>query len=203
MSEFAGFDPPDANFTPTPNQFFDRVVGRHEPCVVTVVAILIRATLGWRSAVTGGRRIEADLPLSEFVRRGLSQESARKGLRLAEEAGFIRKTAPAGPRDPARYALRWADAKRQDEAIKMERRALGEKRRVLKSSTLKSSTLKFGTPYSKESERNPSEEKKKESERQISSSILGEEKPVEAARRVLAAADTPFARDLRRRRGEG
>ena len=155
-----GFPPIESNYTMCPNMFFDRVVGYYEPCVVNVVAILIRETLGWLNQHTGARKIEAELPLSAFVRHGMSQESARKGLRLAAAAGLILKTEQASPKDPARYALRWEDPKTQQQAIKDERRAFQAKRtrsgglkdtfsrritpggRVLKSSTLKTSPLK-------------------------------------------------------------
>lgn len=170
---FAGFAAPDANFTPTPNQFFDVIVGHYDPCVVTVVAILIRETLGWKNKHTGARKIEAALAQSDFIKHGLSKESVRKGIKTAIAAGFIVQTAAASPRDPARYALRWADMSEQDEAIAHERRALGVeptkagglaapgerqrkskgrkadirvlKTRVLKIRTLKNRTLTDGT----------------------------------------------------------
>ena len=189
---FGGFPPLDANYTMCPNVFFDRIVGFHEPCVVNVVAILIRETLGWLNQHGRGRKIEAELPLSTFVKHGLSQETARKGLRLAAAAGFIIKTEVPSPKDPARYALRWEDPKVQKDAIKEERRALQARRtksgglrdnftkktvlksRVLKSSTLKSRVLDFSTPINKESLNKSSPEKKEESSKGLTSSS-GEE----------------------------
>ena len=191
-SAFGGFPPLDANYTMCPNVFFDRIVGFHEPCVVNVVAILIRETLGWLNQHGRGRKIEAELPLSTFVKHGLSQETARKGLRLAAAAGFIIKTEVPSPKDPARYALRWEDPKVQKDAIKEERRALQARRtksgglrdnftkktvlksRVLKSSTLKSRVLDFSTPINKESLNKSSPEKKEESSKGLTSSS-GEE----------------------------
>jgi len=191
---FGGFPPLDANYTMCPNVFFDRIVGFHEPCVVNVVAILIRETLGWLNQHGRGRKIEAELPLSTFVKHGLSQETARKGLRLAAAAGFIIKTEVPSPKDPARYALRWEDPKVQKDAIKEERRALQARRtksgglrdnftkktvlksRVLKSSTLKSRVLKSRVLKSrvlksKESLNRSSPEKKEESSKGLTSSL--------------------------------
>ena len=120
---FGGFKPLSANFTPSPNQFFDQVIGHYPSCVVTVVAILIRSTLGWADPVTGERRVEAELPLSAFLRPELCESSARKGLSQAMTAGFIVQTARASNRDGARYALRWEDAAAQRETIERARRA--------------------------------------------------------------------------------
>lgn len=125
---FKGFPAIEANYTMCPNMFFDRIVGFFEPCVVNVVAILIRETLGWRNQHTGTRKIEAEVALSTFVRHGMSQESARKGLRLATEAGLIIRTEPPSPKDPARYALRWEDPATQKQAIKEERQAFRARR---------------------------------------------------------------------------
>ena len=107
---FDGFKSLSANFTPTPNQFFDHVIGHYPSCVVTIVAILVRSTLGWEDPVTGDRRVEAELPLSAFLRPELCESSARKGLAQALSAGFIVQTARANNRDGSRYALRWEDS---------------------------------------------------------------------------------------------
>ena len=123
MSSFDGFAPPAASFTPAPNQFFDEVVGHHPACVVSVVAILIRATLGWENRHTGERRVEAELPLSAFVRPELSRTSARAGLTQAIEAGLVVRTGEPTNRSGGRYALRWRDASAQQEALARERRA--------------------------------------------------------------------------------
>ncbi len=122
---FGGFKALSANFTPTPNQFFEEVVG-HYPCrVVTVVAILIRATLGWEDPDTGDRRIEAELPLSAFLRPDLCENSARKGLAEAITAGLIVRTVSANSREGARYALRWADGAALERALEKSRRMQG------------------------------------------------------------------------------
>ena len=183
----SGFPPIESNYTMCPNMFFDRVVGFYEPCVVNVVAILIRETLGWLNQHTGTRKVEAELPLSAFVKHGMSQESARKGLKLAAEAGLILKTEQASPKDPARYALRWEDPKTQQQAIKDDRRAFQAKwtragglrdtlskrdvpqNRVIKSSTLKSSSqevrvLDFTPPPNKGILKKSYPEKKEEEE---------------------------------------
>ncbi len=129
MSAFPGFKSLTANFTTVPNQYFDRIVGHYHPCVERVVAILIRSTLGWEDPDTGERRLEAELPLSAFVRPELSQSSARRGLAGAIEAGFLVCTMEATTREPARYALRWADAEAQKSAIVRQRKAHGQTRR--------------------------------------------------------------------------
>ena len=122
---FGGFKAISANFTPAPNQFFDEVLG-HYPCrVVTVVGILIRSTLGWEDPDTGDRRIEAELPLSSFIRPDLCESSARKGLAEAIGAGLIVRTAAASSRDGARYALRWADGDALERALAKSRRTHG------------------------------------------------------------------------------
>ena len=122
---FSGFKPLSSNFTNCPNQFFEKVVGHYQSCVVTVVAILIRSTLGWADADTKDRRIEAGLALSAFVRPELSETSARKGLAGAIEAGFIIQTQKPTNKQPARYALRWDDPEQQARAIAKQRRAQG------------------------------------------------------------------------------
>lgn len=125
MTAFPGFKPLSANFTQCPNQFFDRVVGHYQSCVVTVVAILIRSTLGWEDPDTGERRVEAELSLSAFVRPELSETSARKGIAGAIEAGFIVQTAKPTNKQAARYALRWDDAEQQSRAIEKQRKTHG------------------------------------------------------------------------------
>lgn len=123
---FAGFAPLTGNFTLTPNQFFDQIL-YEEDCVVKVVGLLIRETLGWEDPRTKARRVEASLPMSAFTQRGLSRNSVRKGLDLALQRGYIVKTAEETSRTPARYALRWEDQEGQAEAVRRERLA-GEER---------------------------------------------------------------------------
>ena len=118
---FQGFRGLPADCTPTPDQYFDQVVGRYHPCVERVIAILIRATLGREDPDTGERRLEAALPLSAFVRPELSRSSARKGLAGAIEAGVVVETLAATNREAARYALRWEDAEAQAQAIARQR----------------------------------------------------------------------------------
>jgi hypothetical protein len=125
---FPGFEPPEANFTPVPNAFFDCVLGHYPLRVVTVVGILIRSTLGWQDKVTGEKRLERELPLRAFVRPELSENSARQGLREAIAAGLVIETAPHTNRDGARYALRWADENMLLDRIARQRRAAGDGR---------------------------------------------------------------------------
>ncbi len=128
--DFAGFQPLEANFTPTPNAFFDKVMGHYPLRVVSVVAILIRATSGWRDSVTGEKRVEAELALSDFVRPELSLNSARQGIREAIAAGFVVETAAPTNRDGTRYALRWADDGALRTAVERQRRANGDAREL-------------------------------------------------------------------------
>lgn len=121
--QFSGFKHLEANYTRTPNQFFDKIVGRYEYCVVAVVAILIRSTEGWREDGTGERKVEAELPMTRFVRSNLSITSVRKGLRAAIAAGFIVETQPYTKHSAARYALRWEDEKALDLAVRKQRAA--------------------------------------------------------------------------------
>jgi len=122
---FNGFRSLSANFTPTPNQFFDEVLGHYPSRVVTVVGILIRSTLGWEDPDTGERRVEAELPLSSFIRPDLCENSARKGLAEAIAAGLIVRTVAANSREGARYALRWADGAALERALEKSRRMHG------------------------------------------------------------------------------
>lgn len=122
---FNGFRSLSANFTPTPNQFFDEVLGHYPSCVVTVVGILVRNTLGWEDPDTGERRIEAELPLSSFIRPDLCENSARRGLAEAIAVGLIVRTVAANSREGARYALRWTDGAALERALEKSRRAHG------------------------------------------------------------------------------
>ena len=122
---FNGFRSLSANFTPTPNQFFDEVLGHYPSRVVTVVGILIRSTLGWEDPDTGERRVEAELPLSSFIRPDLCENSARRGLTEAIAAGLIVRTVAANSREGARYALRWTDGAALERALKKSRRMHG------------------------------------------------------------------------------
>lgn len=148
MADFPGFRSLSANFTPTPNQFFDQVLGHYPLRVVTVVGILIRSTLGWSDEVTGERRIEAELPLSAFIRPELSENSARQGLREAIAAGLVVETARHTNRDGTRYALRWADPDAQRQAIERQRRADGDRREMSDIGGANSGPPKNGPPNS-------------------------------------------------------
>lgn len=177
---FGGFKSLSANFTATPNQFFDHIVGHYPSCVVTVVAILIRSTLGWEDPVTGDRRVEAELPLSAFLRPELCESSARKGLAQALSAGFIVQTARASNRDGSRYALRWEDAAAQQKAIERSRRALqdpilAEPSRAMNSGGLKNTPPEIGgvnsgglknTPPLKDLKKDSSRKEKKDLKKQ-------------------------------------
>jgi len=105
MADFAGFAPLKANFTQTPNQFFGQVVGHYDPCIVSVVALLIHFTQGENEPGTDGGWPEADLPLSAFLRPSLSERTVQRGIAGAIAARFIVETQSAGPQQPARYAL--------------------------------------------------------------------------------------------------
>lgn len=145
-ADFAGFRRLDANFTTTPNQFFDEVLGRYPLRVVTVVGILIRETLGWKDRITGEKRVEVELTLPQFVRPELSLNSARQGLCEAIIAGFVVRTADHTNRDGGRYALRWFDTDAQREAIERHRRAVGDTRPI--SDGASREPLNIGPPIS-------------------------------------------------------
>ena len=102
------------------------MIGHFPYCVVSVVGILIRSTLGWDDPDTGERRIEAELPLSAFLRPEISKSSARRGLTEGMAAGLLVRTASANSREGARYALRWADGAAQARAIERARRSLDD-----------------------------------------------------------------------------
>lgn len=138
---FPGFRPPEANFTATPNEFFDKVL-RYQPlCVVMVVGLLIRATNGWRDSVTGDKRVEADMSYADFVRLGMSRGSAQNGVKAALEAGFIVITGEHSNRDKTRYAIRWADDVALKTAVMRQRRANNDQRPLSKQ-------LETGVPNS-------------------------------------------------------
>ena len=128
-SFFEGFENFKSNFTPVPNEFFAKVAFQYPSCVVEVVMVLIRETLGWEDIYTGGRKVEAEIPRSRFMRYGLSEQSTRRGINGAIEAGLIRETMPATNAEPARYALRWKSDDVQNKAIEKQRRGEGESER--------------------------------------------------------------------------
>lgn len=126
-AEFSGFPTLTSNFTPTPNVFFDYVLPNFPPCVVSVVGAIVRATLGWTDSLTGEKRIEAELSVPQIARlSGQAQNSVRKGIRQALDAGLLIETATPGTNTGGRYALRWEDVDRQAAAIEQSRRARGD-----------------------------------------------------------------------------
>lgn len=145
-TDFPGFAPMAANFTPTPNAFFDKIVGHYPLCVVTVVAILIRETNGWTDSETGEKRAEAELPISKFIRPDFSKNSAREGLKKAIAAGFVVETASHTNRDGSRYALRWADDNALRTIIQRQRKAKDDTRPL--SESLLSGGANSGVPNS-------------------------------------------------------
>jgi len=75
--------------------------------VIQVVFVIWRETVGWED-LTGlyGRREWVGISPQDFERRGIAgRAQARRGLKRAEEQGYIRKqTAGNG----FEYAVRWA-----------------------------------------------------------------------------------------------
>lgn len=76
--------------------------------VIQVVFVIWRETIGWEDpAGLYGRREWVGISPQDFERRGIAgRAQARRGLKRAEEQGYIRKrTAGTG----FEYAVRWAD----------------------------------------------------------------------------------------------
>src|SRR3712207_2167339 len=87
---FAGFRQQPGGgfaFTMVPNQFLDEIVPFEKPCVVKVVCLVLRRTLGWVDE-TGQRRREEQVAYSEFAREmNMSTQAVADGLRIALEKG--------------------------------------------------------------------------------------------------------------------
>lgn len=123
-SPATGFHDPHSRYTITPNQFFDEVMRQgHPPCVQIIVSILMRATQGWINPHTQDRCAEVAMSLRDFARLGLCVSSARKGLALAIQAGYVVQTREATNKVAARYALCWQNRQAQVEAIARQREA--------------------------------------------------------------------------------
>ena len=113
---FAGFrQQPGGNFafTMVPNQFLDEIVPYEKPCVVKVVCLVLRRTLGWADE-HGNRRQQDQVAYSEFAREmNMSTQAVADGLKGALERGYIVRTKPGGfvaGSEGAWYALRWVES---------------------------------------------------------------------------------------------
>lgn len=102
------------SFTMVPNQFLDEIVPIEKPCVVKVVCLVLRRTLGWIDQ-TGQRRQQNQVAYSEFAREmNMSTQAVADGLRIALEKGYIvrvragtMRDATSGNPEAASYGLRW------------------------------------------------------------------------------------------------
>ena len=85
---FDGFKPIEGNFTMTPNQFFD-VVLREKRCVIQVVGLVIRKTLGWQDEY-GNRKTQEAVSYKEFVvELGMSKSTVAEGVKIALAKGYL------------------------------------------------------------------------------------------------------------------
>ncbi len=114
---FAGFrQQPGGNFafTMVPNQFLDEIVPYEKPCVVKVVGLILRRTLGWIDQ-RGQRRQQDRVSYSEFAREmNMSLQAVSDGLKTALDRGYILRVKPGGVfgsnPEAAWYSLRWSAA---------------------------------------------------------------------------------------------
>jgi DNA-binding Lrp family transcriptional regulator len=102
------------SFTMVPNQFLDEIVPFEKPCVVKVVCLILRRTLGWIDQ-TGQRRQQDQVAYSEFAREmNMSTQAVADGLKIALDKGYIirvkagtMRDAISGNPEAACYSLRW------------------------------------------------------------------------------------------------
>lgn len=114
---FAGFRQQSGGnfaFTMVPNQFLDEIVPYEKPCVVKVVGLILRRTLGWVDE-KGQRRQQDQVSYSEFAREmNMSLQAVADGLKIALEKGYILRVKPGAMRggtpEGAWYSLCWAAA---------------------------------------------------------------------------------------------
>lgn len=132
MIEFAGFRQQPGGgfaFTMVPNQFLDEIVPFEKPCVVKVISLILRRTLGWIDQ-NGQRRQQEQVAYSEFAREmNMSVQAVADGLRIAMEKGYIVRVKPGairgshGTPEGAWYSLRWLESPktaREEQAVLME-----------------------------------------------------------------------------------
>jgi hypothetical protein len=102
------------SFTMVPNQFLDEIVPFEKPCVVKVVCLILRRTLGWIDP-NGQRRQQDQVAYSEFAREmNMSTQAVADGLKIALDKGYIvrlkagtMRDATSGNPEAACYSLRW------------------------------------------------------------------------------------------------
>jgi len=106
--KYHGFEHPmvSKSFLMVPADDFLALLSLEPLAVIQVVFVIWRETVGWEDA-TGqyGRREWVSISPQDFERRGIAgRAQARRGLKRAEEQGYIRKrTAGSG----FEYAVRW------------------------------------------------------------------------------------------------
>ena len=107
--KYHGFDHPmvSKSFLMVPPDDFLALLSLEPLAVIQVVFVIWRETVGWEDP-TGlyGRREWVGISPQDFERRGIAgRAQARRGLKRAEDQGYIRKrTAGNG----FEYAVRWA-----------------------------------------------------------------------------------------------
>src|SRR5436190_436651 len=101
-----------------PNQFLDEVVPNEKPCVVKVVCLILRRTLGWIDE-KGQRRQQEQVAYTEFAREmNMSIQAVADGLRIALEKGYIvrLKQGSSLTGEGAWYSLRWAEVESEKQS---------------------------------------------------------------------------------------
>lgn len=111
---FPGFDHLSANFTYTPNQFFDVCLPHYSRGVVRLVAYMIRQTLGYCDPSGAPQRSQLQVSWSDIERdAGLSRRAIPEAIEEAIKGDFIICMRPAvrdqkGVRaQSAVYGLKW------------------------------------------------------------------------------------------------
>lgn len=113
---FAGFEPLNANYIYTPNQFLDLCLPYCSRGVVRLVGYMLRRTLGWLDS--SGEPIEQDIavPYRELINEArISRGAIRPALDEAVKAGFLvctqagRAKRQGVPGEIGAFRLRWDD----------------------------------------------------------------------------------------------
>jgi hypothetical protein len=110
-----GFDHPvsSRHFLMVPPDDFLALLALEPLSVIQVVFLILRETVGWESPDgLHGRREWICISAQDFERRGVAgRAQARRGLKRAEEQGYIRKRVVGNGYE---YAIRWARMSQKD-----------------------------------------------------------------------------------------
>jgi hypothetical protein len=152
---FAGFRQQSGGsfaFTMVPNQFLDEIVPYEKPCVVKVVGLILRRTLGWVDE-KGQRRQQDQVSYSEFAREmNMSLQAVADGLKIALEKGYILRVKPGamhgGTPEGAWYSLRWSTASESQSESRSKNQsdpALKSRDMINKAESKKTGTVEIKT----------------------------------------------------------